>query len=168
TNNVSNAFYDFEDFSDIVERGTINIVQKKLSDSFGSKENFEKLMAEWLDIASQNKSEIVVIDSISSMRTLLRNDRVYTRAAAEMAYTFRSAGLTSIFTMEVKKYVDRSNNETGLFNTSMFDGIISLSLDEIEGSSQYNLYVPKLRNSNHRISSFPYQITSKGFDLLTS
>ncbi|MGC8730364.1 MAG: RAD55 family ATPase, partial [Candidatus Micrarchaeia archaeon] len=166
TNNVSNAFYDFEDFSDIVSAGKINLAHKSVIEKFGSRENFEKFVSDVLDIAITNKSKILVFDSLSSLRTTFEDDREYTRSAIYISEVFKEAGLTSIFTLELNPHDDVET--AGLFGTSMFDGIIKLTLNQNEGSSQYALYVPKLRNSNHRISSFPYQITSKGFDLLTN
>jgi KaiC/GvpD/RAD55 family RecA-like ATPase len=49
----------------------------------------------------------------------------------------------------------------------MFDGIIKLFVNHMEGSSQYSMEISKLRNSTHKLSTVPYQITDSGFDVLS-
>ncbi|MEM0144035.1 MAG: ATPase domain-containing protein [Candidatus Micrarchaeaceae archaeon] len=162
--NVANAFYEFEDFEDFINAGTIQIIKQDVNEKFGARENFEKFISSILDSVSKNNSKILVFDSLSSLRTAFDDDRVYTRSTTYMTDVFRDAKLTSFITMELENTEDLLKG--GLFSTSMFDGVISLKLKHELGNSQYEITVPKLRNSGHRITSFPYQITSKGFDIL--
>ncbi|MGC8730277.1 MAG: ATPase domain-containing protein [Candidatus Micrarchaeia archaeon] len=162
--NVASAFYEFEDFGDFINAGTIQIVREDVSEKFGSRENFEKFISNILDTVSKNNSKVLVFDSLSSLRTAFDDDRVYTRSTTYMTEVFRDAKLTSLITMELENTEDVMQG--GLYSTSMFDGIIMLKLKHEMGNSQYEIAVPKLRNSGHRITSFPYQITSRGFDIL--
>ncbi|MGC8538427.1 MAG: ATPase domain-containing protein [Candidatus Micrarchaeia archaeon] len=162
--NVENAFYAFEDFEEQLERNVIQIVHKPILEDFKSRENFEKFIADVIATVNANKSKILVFDSLSSLRAVMIDDRTFTRSSTYMSEVFREAGLTAFITVEVSPKLDVT--EAGLFGTSMFDGLIKLSVNQSAGSSQYAIEIAKLRNSAHRISSVPYQITSKGFDVL--
>ncbi|MCL4373710.1 MAG: hypothetical protein M1360_02400 [Candidatus Marsarchaeota archaeon] len=162
--NVENAFYAFEEFEDILEKNTIQLIHKPIIDDFKSRENFEKFIAEIVEAMNANKSRILVFDSLSSLRTVMPDDRTFTRSAAYMTEVFREASLTTFITMEAdpKQDIIRS----GIYGTSMFDGLIKLYINKAVGTSQYMIEIPKLRNSAHKLSDVPFQITSKGFDVL--
>ncbi len=165
--NVKNAFYSFDDYEDRVENKKINIVHKALVDGFKSRENFEKFVADIVNDMDSNKSKLLVVDSISSIRPILSDDRTFTRSITYMTEVFRDNGITAFMTYEsdIKRTDDIM--KLGLYSTSMFDGIIKLFVNHMEGSSQYSMEISKLRNSTHKLSTVPYQITDSGFDVLS-
>ncbi len=164
--NAENAFYAFEDFQDFIDRGLIQIIHLPVLDGFKARENFQKFIADdVIGALAKNKSKLLIFDSISSIRPVMEDDRMFTRSATYMTEAFREEEITSFITAEVgpEKILV---NESGLFGTSMFDGLFKLSVNQLGGSAQYTIEISKLRNSAHRLSGVPYQITSSGFDVL--
>ncbi|MGC8651862.1 MAG: ATPase domain-containing protein [Candidatus Micrarchaeia archaeon] len=162
--NVENAFYAFEEFNEVLEKNTIQLIHKPIIDDFKSRENFERFVAEIIEAMNANKSRILVFDSLSSLRTVMPDDRTFTRSAAYMTEVFREASLTTFITMEANPKADII--ESGLYGTSMFDGLIKLYINQAVGASQYMVEISKLRNSAHKLADVPFQITSNGLDVL--
>jgi len=164
--NIENVFYAFEDYIDMIEKNTIQILHKPIIEDFKSKENFQKFIAgDIINALDSNKSKIVVFDSISSLRSVVEDDRTFSKYVTYTTEIFRDYGITSLITMEVSD-LDMSSNKTGLYSTSMFDGIFRLGIKDVGGTAQYIIEIPKLRNTAHRLSGAPFQITEKGFDIL--
>ena len=164
--NATNAFYAFEDFSDLVDKKLIHIVHKPIIEEFKGRENFQKFVADdVIGVVNENKSSIVVFDSMSSLRPVMDSDRTYTRAITYMTEAFKSENITAFITAEATP--ERVLvSDTGLYGTSMFDGLIKLAVNQSNGSAQYLIEISKLRNSSHRLSNVPYQITSSGVNIL--
>jgi len=168
-NNIKNAFYSFDDYEDYISSNMIQISHRPLIDAFKSRENFEKFISDCVSDIQTNKSKLVIFDSISSLRPIMEDDRTFTRAITYMTEALRDIGVTSILTYEVNQNVSNSDPlSIGLYSTSMFDGIMVLSMNRSEGATQYSIEVTKLRNSAHKLSSLPYQITDSGFDVLSN
>ncbi len=167
-NNIKNAFYSFDDYEDYINSKMIQINHKALIEGFKSRENFEKFISDCISDIQANKSKIAVFDSISSLRPIMEDDRTFTRSITYMTEALRDIGVTSILTYEINQSIsNRDPLSIGLYSTSMFDGIIVLSMNRNEGATQYAIEVTKLRNSSHKLSSLPYQITDSGFDVLS-
>lgn len=161
--NVKNAFTYFDDIDDLINSGLINVQQETEVNSFKTRENWQSFLAGINKIVQANKSKLLVIDSITSLRPMEDDDRTFTRYVNFMIDTFRGMGVTSFITLESK--LPTSKESTGLYGTFMFDGILWLREVDISGSSQYLIKIIKIRKSAHKVDSMPYEITPKGFNI---
>ena len=161
--NAGGAFSYFDDIEDIIHSNRVLIQEQTGISGFKSKENWQSFLAGINKIVQSNKSRLLVIDSISSLRASEDDDRVFTRYVDLMTETFRSMGVTSIITMESES--PTSKDQTGLYGTFMFDGIIWLNQVDMNGSMQYLVRIVKMRKTAHRVESMPYEITPRGFNI---
>lgn len=161
--NVKSAFSNFDDIDDMIESKLINIEEQTEMSAFKSRENWQSFIAGITKMAQSTKSKVLVIDSITSLRSMEDDDRIFTRYITYMVETFKNLGLTSFITLEADSPL--SIAATGLEGTFMFDGILWLKEADISGSSQYLIKIMKMRRSAHRTEAVPYEITSKGFNI---
>ncbi len=159
--NVENAFSYFDDIDDLMENKTLVISEQEVLDTFKSKENWNAFIVGINKTVQSNKSQMLVIDSLTPLRPLADDDRTFTRYINSMIENFRNLGVTTFVTMEH----NQNENFPGLFGTFMFDGIIKLDRVSISSGYQYLMTVIKMRKSNHRNSAMPYEITNKGFNV---
>ncbi len=161
--NAKNAFLYFEDIDELVTSRKLNIMAVPIVTSLKSREAFEAVLADLNKEIESNKSKIVVIDSLTSLRTLCDDDRAFTRSINLMIANFRQLGVTTVVTMETTE-VNKSV-VGGLYGTFMFDGLIGLSTTSVEGSIQYMIRIVKMRKTNHRNNPAPYEITANGVNI---
>jgi circadian clock protein KaiC len=161
--NVKEAFSFFTDIDDLVEKQLINVSEQEVTSAFRSKENWQAFIVSINRMLKANNSQILVVDSLTPLRPLQEDDRTFTRAINAMVSNFRNLGITTIMTVETSS--DNKDSGYGLYGTFMFDGIVKLSTYNMEGSFQYLVTVVKMRRSNHRNSSMPFEITSKGLNV---
>ena len=159
--NIRGAYTYFTDLDDLIQNNVINIHEEQAINAFSSREAFQAFVAGLNKAIKSNNSQVVVLDSITTLRPIAEDDRVFTRSVNTLIENFRNLGVTSIITMETQS--DIMDESIGLFGTFMFDGIIKLTSEQVKGNTQYNVSVIKMRRSNHRRASPPYEITSKGF-----
>lgn len=160
--NVKNAFTYFDDIDDLIESNMLIVSEQEVLDTFKSKENWDAFIVGINKTVQSNKSEILVLDSLTPLRPLADDDRTFTRYINSMIENFRNLGVTTFVTLE---YGEQPGELPGLYGTFMFDGIIKLHTMSVESSFQYLMTVVKMRRSNHRNSAMPYEITSKGFNV---
>lgn len=160
--NVKNAFSYFDDIDDLMENQSLLVDEQEVLDTFKSKENWEAFIVGINKRVQSNKSQILVIDSLTPLRPLAEDDRTFTRYINSMIENFRNLGVTTFVTLE---HHAAQGQVPGLMGTFMFDGIIRLHTMSVESSFQYLMTVVKMRRSNHRNSSMPYEITNKGFNV---
>lgn len=161
--NAKSAFAYFDDIDDIINANTIIVQEQTELNAFKTKENWQSFLAGINKTVQVNKSKLLVIDSITTLRPMEDDDRTFTRYINLMISTFRSMGVTALVTLESDSATARES--TGLYGTFMFDGSIWLKEVDISGSSQYLLKILKMRRSAHRTESMPYEITPKGFNI---
>ena len=163
--NSLEVFSNFEDLDKFFQDKIINVEYLRGVDAIKSREEFEETLSRMGQIIKSNKAKIVVLDSVSNLRSRFRNDRTYTRAVAYISEFGRSLNVTGIATLEM---LGKESNQKlgGLYTTSMFDGIVNLNLKDIGGEYQYVINIPKFRRTEHSTVTAPYMITSKGFDIL--
>ncbi len=163
TESVKKAFSYFDDVDDLVSSGLINIQEQSEINYFETRENWQSFLAGINKAVQINRSKLLVVDSITSLRPMEENDRTFTRYMNFMVDTFKNMGVTSFITMEAK--IPTSTMETGLYGTFMLDGILWLREVDISGSSQYLIKIIKMRKTAHKVESMPYEITPKGFNI---
>ncbi len=161
--NVKGAFSYFDNIDDLVENNTISISEQTAMSAFRSKESWQTFIVGINRVLKENNSKILVVDSLAPLRPLAEDDRTFTRAINQMIENFRNLGITSIINMETSSM--NLTEVSGLYGTFMFDGIIRLGTFYMEGSFQYLVTVVKMRRSNHKNSSMPFEITPKGLNV---
>ena len=161
--NAGGAFSYFTDIDGLVDKRILQISEQEVVNAFESRESWQTFIVGINKILKSNNSQLMVLDSITPLRPLAGDDRTFTRSINSMIENFRNLGITTIITMETPS--TSFSEVSGLFGTFMFDGIVKLSTYNLEGSFQYLVSVIKMRRSNHRNVSMPYEITSKGFSV---
>jgi circadian clock protein KaiC len=161
--NAKGAFSYFDDIEDLLSVGTIIVEEKEVINAFSSRENWQTFIAGINKTLHTNKSQLLVIDSITSLRPMAEDDRVFTRYVNFMIENFRNLGVTVFVTVEAG--ASQLREVSGLYGTHMFDGILKLREVDVSGSSQYLIKIVKMRRSDHRNASMPYEITPKGFSI---
>jgi circadian clock protein KaiC len=161
--NAKNAFLYFEDIDELVTSRKLNIMAMPIITSIKSREAFEAVLADLNKEIQSNGSKLVVIDSLTTLRTLYEDDRAFTRAINLMIANFKQLGVTTLVTMETNSL--ESSHVSGLYGTFMFDGIIALTTSSVEGSFQYMIRIVKMRRTNHRTNPVPYEITPNGINI---
>ncbi|MDE1767733.1 MAG: AAA family ATPase [Candidatus Micrarchaeota archaeon] len=160
--NVKSAYTTFDDVDELISNNILQIVEIEALDVFKSRENWETFIVKINKLVKANQSEVLILDSLTTLRPLAEDDRTFTRYVNSMIENFKNLGITTFVTLE---YSNMSTENSGLYGTFMFDGLVRLTTVSTEGSFQYLLTVVKMRKSNHRNSAAPYEITPKGFNI---
>jgi len=158
--NVKSAYSTFDDVDELVSGGLLQILEIEALDAFKSRENWQAFIVGINKAVKANKSEILIIDSLTPLRPLAEDDRTFTRYINSMMENFKNLGITTFVTLE---HSNTNTEVSGLYGTFMFDGLIRLTTMSVESSFQYLMTVVKMRKSNHRNTAAPYEITNKGF-----
>lgn len=159
-NFAESTFTDFSDLKDLIENKTLHIEEMKLEYAIRSPESLQATVAEIIRTAGQNNSKLLVIDSFSLLRSLYADDRSFTRGINYIIESIRSQGIATLITFETAKH--SSEKAPGLFEESMFDGIIRLSRSTSGGHIEYLINVVKMRYSKFQSSAYSLTITPSG------
>ncbi len=158
---INSAFPGFDSMKELIEKNSFNVAERVMDMEFKSRENLVIFVAEIIRLIKSNNAKLMVMDSISLLRSLVDDDRTYTRAINFLVETFRNLGVTSIINIE-------SRNPTkvdlqGLYEESMFDGIVLLSKYRKSNESQFlNASISKLRYSRYKNVPITLEITPNG------
>ena len=158
---INSAFPGFDSMKELIEKNSFNVAERVMDMEFKSRENLVIFVAEIIRLIKSNNAKLMVMDSISLLRSLVDDDRTYTRAINFLVETFRNLGVTSIINIE-------SRNPTkvdlqGLYEESMFDGIVLLSKYRKSNESQFlNASISKLRYSRYKNIPITLEITPNG------
>lgn len=160
-NFVVSTYTGFTDARSLVESNKIHVEEKKLQYAIRSPENIQAIVADIIRTAEQNGSKLLIIDSLSLLRALYPDDRSFTRGINYIIESIRNQNVTSIITFET---TERTNPEKapGLFEESMFDGIIRLARIITEGDVKYQISVIKMRYSRFKSNPCIFNITPSG------
>ncbi len=160
--NALSAFPGFTDAKELMDKGLLNIVEMELLEEFKSRESITYFISEIVKGVRMNDSKLLVFDSLSVLRALSADDRSFTRMVNYMVESFHNIDLTSIITMEVPPTSGDSAKIPGLYEESMFDGVIRLSNMKRAGATEHLTSVIKLRFSKYKSSTTPLEITPNG------
>ena len=130
--NVKSAFTYFDDIDDLMQSGKLLVSEFEVFDTFKSKENWNAFIVGINKAVQSNKSQVLVIDSLTPLRPLADDDRTFTRYVNSMIENFRNLGIALFITMEHNP----PEEIPGLFGTFMFDGIFKLDRVAINSSFQ--------------------------------
>ncbi len=162
-NTFKSAFPEFSDFDELVKKGTIIFADKRFDSPIASKEALDGFVSDLNEIAISNKSQLIIIDSISHLRPLCSDDREFTRYVSSIANNFSKLNILAISVLQVLK--SDLGDINMIYGTTMFDGIITLRSEKLGDSLQFLISITKMRNANHSRVSQPYAITSNGINI---
>ncbi len=154
------TFARFTDIQDLIDKNMLHIEEKKLQYAIKSPENIQAIVAEIIRTAEQNNSKFLVIDSFSLLRSLYPDDRSFTRGMNYIIESIRNQNVTTIITFETAKH--GTEKAPGLFEESMFDGVIKLARSTEGGELRFLLNVVKLRYSKFKSTLCELEITPSG------
>jgi KaiC domain protein len=106
-------------------------------------------------------AERVVVDSVALLSMIFENDKDKRESLWLLAKQLKDAGVTAIFTDEVK--TENSNESRVGFVEYISDGVIVLRHRELDtGAVRLSLRILKMRGTDHIRESKPYEITTEG------
>ena len=160
--NALSAFPGFTDAKELMDKGLLNIVEMELLEEFKSRESITYFISEIVKGVRMNDSKLLVFDSLSVLRALSADDRSFTRMVNYMVESFRNVGITSIITMEIQNGQGDRHKAPGLYEDSMFDGIIKLSNITKAGVTTHSASIVKMRFSKYKTASAQLSVTPAG------
>lgn len=159
-NFVITTFSGLTDAASLIDEKKINMEEKKLQYAIRSPENIQAIVADLIRTTEKNNSKLLIIDSFSLLRALYPDDRSFTRGINYIVESIRNQNMTSIMTFESsEKSLEKA---PGLFEESMFDGIIRLNKSSSGGETLFTITVVKMRYSKFRSTLSPFTITPQG------
>ncbi len=161
---IASTFSGLVDMKALIESGKIHVEEKKLQYAIKGPENIQAIVADIIKTAEENHSKLLIIDSLSLMRALYPDDRAFTRGINYIAESIRNQNITCIITFEVTERTT-SDRAPGLFEESMFDGIIRLTRRAADTGVQYQLTVIKMRYSQFKSAPVLFSITPSGITI---
>jgi len=169
--NAEEAFQEFTDIEDLIKSKKLIIDGEDPSALIrgGETQNnyeFGKLVAALESEITTYKANRVVIDSLSVIDVLLNNPGEYRRSMISLINNLKRLKVTSWSISELS-HLDITNEEIKP-EFFMFDGLISLYEIRKEDRSQLVLTVQKMRGSNHSFAITPYEITPRGFNIISA
>ncbi len=159
--NVGSAFANYEDLDELIDKKTINISENTADDKFLSREAIMTFIAGIIKSTQSNNSKVVVLDGMSILRSLLADDREFTRTLNYITENLHMIGVTSIITMELPDN-DPNTIIPGLLEESMFDGVIRLANIVNVDETEHVCAVVKMRYSKYKSTSSTMRITPDG------
>lgn len=163
-NFVVGTFPDFSDARQLIEEDKLHVVEKKLQYAIRSPESIQEIVAEIIRTAESNNSKLLIIDSFSLLRSLYEDDRSFTRGINYIVESIRAQGVASIMTFETAD--DDPEEAPGLFEESMFDGVIKLKREMLAGGDlQYLILISKMRYSRFKSTICKMTITQHGIEI---
>jgi len=160
---IGNVYSELDDFDELMKRGTIKLADTELETQAASKEAFDVFLSGINETALSNKSQMVILGSVSHLRPICSDDREFMRLVTSMTKNFRKLGITAVMTLEISN--SEAGNIDGLMGTAMFDGIITMRSGMSRDAPQYMINITKMRNVDHSKATRPYEITSHGFNV---
>ena len=162
--NIKSAFPDIADVDSLISNKKLNIAEHRVNDKFYTRESAMLFIAGIIKSAQTNNSRIVVLDSVNLIRSLLDDDRGFTRMMNSISENLHIVGVTSITIIEIPEK-DPDDKIPGLYEQSMFDGIIRLTNAVSNGITTHFGKVTKLRFSSYKSATNRIQITPTGLTL---
>ncbi len=159
--NVGSAFAHYNDLDKLLDKKLINISENLVGDKFLTRESIMTFIAGIVRAAQSNNSKVVVLDELSLLRSLLADDREFTRTLNYIAEDMHTIGVTCFITMEIPDS-SVSNEIPGLLEESMFDGIIRLTNVVNGDETEHVCSVVKMRYSKYKSTSSKMSITPDG------
>ncbi len=173
--NAKSAFSDFKDIDQLIKSKKLivdgedpaTLLHSGGGSSDGSSQyEFGKVVSDIESTIASTGAKRVVIDSLSVFDMLINDQVAYRRSMLALVSNLRRLGVTSILTAEMTT-PERSKLR---FRTEyfVFDGIIIMYEKGEEDKRMLAMEVIKTRGSRHSFVTTPYDITSKGINVLSA
>ncbi len=159
--NVKSAFGNFDDIDELIEKKTINLTEHLLEDKFTDREGIMLFITRIIEATESNNSKLIMIDEMSLLRALLHDDREFTRMINEITEDLNDKKLTGLITLELP-YKYSKANIPGLYEESMFDGIIKLENIINNDANQNTCTIIKMRFTKFKPNPCLLDITPDG------
>jgi len=167
-NNAKSAFPEFRDIDRVIESKKLIVTGSDIT-SIALKEDpafeFGRLIADIEEEIEGSNATRAVLDSSSALELIVRDPTAYRRSMWALVANFRRLGVTSILTSEIHS-PDRSRLA---FRPEhfIFDGMVVLYQGGEEARRVQSLEVIKMRGYKHSFVTAPYDITPRGFKVLS-
>ena len=158
---VVSTYSGLTDMRTMIDSNKIHVEEKKLQYAIKGPENIQAIVADIIRTAAKNGSKLIVIDSFSLLRALYPDDRSFTRGINYVVESIRMQDVTSITTFETAEN-SAPDKAPGLFEESMFDGIIRLTRLPSTDKVKYQINVVKMRYSQFKSALRTFEITPSG------
>jgi KaiC/GvpD/RAD55 family RecA-like ATPase len=170
--NVKSAFTDFDDVDKLIDSKKLIIDGQDPSTLLhtgggdSSPYEFGKVIAELESLILSSGATRVAIDSLSVLELLISEPPIYRKSMLALAKNLRRLGVTSILTAELSTPERNKLEFKGEF--FVFDGIV-IMYEAGEGDKRMlAMEVIKMRGAKHSFVTTPYDITSKGFYVISA
>jgi circadian clock protein KaiC len=154
------TFSGFPDAIKLILNKKINIEEKRINYPIKTPENLQTAIADIIKTTEKNNSKLLIIDSFSLLRALYTDDRSFTRGINYIVENIRNQNVTSIMTFESSEKI--LEKTPGLFEESMFDGIIRLGKNTPDSELPFLITIVKMRYSRFKRTTNPFTITPQG------
>ena len=163
--NVKSVFLDFKDIDTLMSGNILSVVNDTPYGAIETSEVKQAFIGQVLKTIEQNKSRIIVIDSLNTIRASMPDDMSFTRFVSSLTEELRSRGITCVMTAETPVQQTQLIEPLGLYGTFMIDGIIEISgpAGGREGSAFHFIRIVKMRETNHATEPLLFEITRSGF-----
>ncbi len=174
--NAKAAFSNLENnIDDLIKKNIMVVTGSEISSmlgvtSEGSNYDFGKIVSEIEGIINSYKANLVAIDSLSSLRMILKTGINYRKSILSLLGGFRDMGVTSIYILE--ENIEDNIQFVTTPDAFLFDGFIAMKRRETyegeEGRAILTIEIIKMRGNKHSFYAAPYEITPDGFSILTA
>ncbi len=169
--NAKQAFTDFSELDRLMDEKKLiihgsdqasSLIQK---DKQGNIFTFTTTIADIESLIRDHAASRVAIDSVSVLKLFVKDPFEYRNVSNALVAMLRKQGVTALLTMEI----DTPEKQRLIFEPEFFiyDGIVIMYLS---GGPEENrvptIEIIKMRGTKHSFSTVPYEITSKGINLL--
>ncbi|MDE1767732.1 MAG: hypothetical protein KGH64_03235 [Candidatus Micrarchaeota archaeon] len=169
--NAKSAFTGFSDIDKLIKDNTLCIydtldIRSYLNSREDQKETFARLVSEIEEAVQENGAKRVVFDSLSLLKLLLKGEQDYRSMSMDLVGNLRRMKLTSVLTTEID--VAEKSRMYFLPEFFFYDGIITMYSSGDGGANRaLTMEVIKMRGTSHSRATVPYEITTKGMDILS-
>ena len=158
--NALSAFPACKDIAELEKSRALNIYERFADDKLTTRESTMLFVSSILNAIQSDNSKVVVIDSISILRSVSVDDRAFTLIVNKLTESLDAMGVTGIVTIEASERV--KGKISGLYEESMFDGIITVKNVVKESTAQHKINIMKFRYSNYSSAENLMEITPNG------
>jgi len=119
-----------------------------------------------IDKIKDHKITRVVIDSTSVLGLYFKDAFEVRKQLFKLLTGLKESGVTALLTSEMPE----DSKTFSRFGVEEFivDGLIVFQFIGLGGKTSFNVQVRKMRRTDHKKESFPFEITSKGIKILSS
>ncbi len=170
--NAKDAFSEFTDIDDLIKEKKLVVFGSEETKPFIQTGNeqvaytFSRMISELQNRIEAAGAKRVVIDSISFVKLFISDLFEYRALSLSLLTVLNRQGVTTIITMEVQS--QEKNNVNFEQEFFIYDGLVMLYFS---GSDMQNrmptMEIMKMRGTHHSYNGIPYEITSRGINILS-